>query len=40
MVLLHSLQEKGCIHAESEYFLQVSHVVVQEGELANRKLLD
>ena len=35
MILLHSLQEQGCIHTESEDFLQIGHIVIQEGESAD-----
>ena len=32
VILLHLLQEQGCIHTESEDFLQIGHIVIQEGE--------
>ena len=35
VILLHSLQKEGCIHAESEDFLQIGDIVVEEGELAD-----
>ena len=34
VILLHLLQEQGCIHTESEDFLQIGHIVIQEGESA------
>ena len=34
VVLLHSLQEEGSVQAESEHFLQIGDIVIQEGELA------
>ena len=40
VVLFHSLQKERCIHAESEDFLQVGDVVVEERELADREALD
>ena len=40
VILLHSLEEKGGIHAECEHFLQMRHVVVREGELADGEGLD
>ena len=35
VVLLHALQEESGVHAVSEHFLQVCHIMIQEWELAN-----
>ena len=35
VVLLHALQEESGVHAVSEHFLQVRHIMVQEWELAD-----
>ena len=40
VVLLHFLKEEGCVQAEVEYLLEIGHVVVHEGELANRERAD
>lgn len=40
VVLLHTLEEQGCVHAKREHLLQVCHVVVKEGELANGEGFD
>ena len=40
VILFHSLQKERCIHAESEDFLQVSDVVIEEREFADREALD
>lgn len=40
VILLHSLQEKGRIHAKGEHFLQICHVVIHEGELADGEWLN
>ena len=37
VVLLHSLQEEGSVQAESEHFLQIGDIVIEEGELARRE---
>ena len=40
VILFHSLQKKRCIQAESEDFLQVGDVVIEERKLADRETLD
>ena len=40
VVLLHSLEEETGIKAELEDFLDISHVVVWEGEPAQTEVLD
>jgi len=40
MVLFHPLEEQGRIHAKDVHFLKVGHIVVKEGELADRQVAD
>ena len=40
MVLFHSLEEQCCIHAEREDLLQISHIMIKEGELADGERID
>jgi len=40
VILLHALQEKSRIHTEREDFLKICHIMVKEGELADREWID
>ena len=37
VILLHPLQEQSCIHTESEDFLKIGHIMIQEGESTDAK---
>lgn len=40
MILLHPLEKQGCVHAKDVHFLKVSHIVIKEGEFADRQVAD